>query len=95
MSGEYLENRTFDEIHVGDSECFTRTLTSQDLHLFAAVSGDVNPAHVDEQYARQLPLGQVGRTQPLGRRSFPVCSGPSSPVPGPCTSRRTCDFSGR
>jgi len=44
---DYIENRTFDEIKVGDSERLTRTLTSQDLYLFAAVSGDVNPTHVD------------------------------------------------
>ena len=40
-------------------ECCTRTLTSQDLRLFAAVSGDVNPAHVDEHYARHFLSGRL------------------------------------
>ena len=56
---DYIENRTFDEIKVGDSERLTRTLTSQDLYLFAAVSGDVNPTHVDEHYARHFLSGRL------------------------------------
>ena len=59
MSGDYLENRTFDEIRVGDSASLVRTLTDQDLRLFAAVSGDVNPTHVDEEYARRFLSGRL------------------------------------
>ncbi|MBT0671522.1 bifunctional enoyl-CoA hydratase/phosphate acetyltransferase [Novosphingobium profundi] len=47
-----IENRTFDEIALGDSASVTRTLTQRDIHLFALVSGDVNPAHVDVDYAQ-------------------------------------------
>jgi phosphate acetyltransferase len=49
---DYVENRTFDEINVGDSASLVRTLTRDDISLFAVMSGDVNPAHVDEEYAR-------------------------------------------
>ena len=59
MSEEYIENRTFDEIHVGDSQRLTRTLTSQDLYLFAAVSGDVNPMHVGDLYAQHFLSGKL------------------------------------
>jgi len=47
-----IENRTFDEIKVGDSASLARTLTPEDVQLFAVMSGDVNPAHVDEEYAK-------------------------------------------
>ncbi|WP_296947545.1 bifunctional enoyl-CoA hydratase/phosphate acetyltransferase [uncultured Massilia sp.] len=47
-----IENRTFDELRVGDSASLTRTLTRKDIALFAVMSGDVNPAHVDDEYAR-------------------------------------------
>ena len=50
--GDLIENRTFDEIAVGDSAGVTRTLTKANIELFAVMSGDVNPAHLDEQYAR-------------------------------------------
>jgi acyl dehydratase len=49
---QYIENKTFDEIAVGDHAELTRTLRSEDIELFAVMSGDVNPAHVDEEYAR-------------------------------------------
>lgn len=48
----YIENKTFDEIKVGDTAELTRTLTPQDIKLFAVMSGDVNPAHVDAEYAK-------------------------------------------
>ncbi|MCG2842043.1 bifunctional enoyl-CoA hydratase/phosphate acetyltransferase [Sandaracinobacter sp. RS1-74] len=46
-----IENRTFDEIAVGDSASLVRTLSKKDIQLFALVSGDVNPAHLDAEYA--------------------------------------------
>ena len=56
---EYLENRTFDEIQVGDSAALTRTLTEQDIMLFAVMSGDINPAHVDPEYAKNSQFREV------------------------------------
>lgn len=50
-SPETLENITYDELHEGDSATFTRTLTEDELVLFAAVSGDVNPVHLDAEFA--------------------------------------------
>lgn len=50
-SDEFIENKTFDEIAVGDSASLVRTLSKDDIALFAVMSGDVNPAHLDQQYA--------------------------------------------
>ena len=44
---DYIENRTFEEIEVGESASLTRALTADDLQLLASVSGDVAPAHVE------------------------------------------------
>ena len=49
---QYIENRTFDELQIGDSAELTRTLRKQDIELFAILSGDVNPAHVDADFAK-------------------------------------------
>ena len=46
-----LRNRTFDEIAVGDSAGIERALTQEDIQLFAILSGDVNPQHVDPAFA--------------------------------------------
>ena len=50
-SDRMIENRTFDEIAIGDSASLSRTVTQQDVELFAIISGDVNPAHMDPAYA--------------------------------------------
>jgi len=46
-----LENFTFEEIAVGQQARYARTVGEDDLLLFAAVSGDVNPVHLDEEFA--------------------------------------------
>ena len=55
----YIENRTYDEIQVGDSATLIRTLKPQDIQLFAIMSGDVNPAHVDPEYAKSSMFREV------------------------------------
>jgi len=47
-----IENHPFDELKLGDSASLVRTLHEKDIQLFAVMSGDVNPAHVDEEYAK-------------------------------------------
>ncbi|UYM15043.1 MaoC family dehydratase [Endozoicomonas euniceicola] len=46
-----LENIPFEELTVGQSDSLTRTLTEKDLLLFAKVSGDTNPVHLDKNFA--------------------------------------------
>ena len=50
---ELIENRTFDEIAIGDSASLERSVTKQDIELYATVSGDANPTHLDETFAKQ------------------------------------------
>jgi phosphotransacetylase/acyl dehydratase len=47
----FIENRPFDEIAIGERASLSHTLTQRDIDLFATVSGDINPAHVDPAYA--------------------------------------------
>jgi len=54
-----IENRTYDEIQIGESASLTRTVKQQDIQLFAALSGDVNPAHLDHEYAAGSMFGGV------------------------------------
>ena len=42
---DMLENRTWDEIKVGDSRCLTRTCQMEDIELFGVATGDFNPTH--------------------------------------------------
>lgn len=61
MSGKLMENITFGELEIGQSAELTRPLTEKDIALFAAVSGDINPAHMNEDYAQSSPFhGIIG-----------------------------------
>ncbi len=43
---------TINELSVGQSESFTKTISESDVYLFAGVTGDFNPAHIDEEQAK-------------------------------------------
>ncbi len=59
MSPETLQNRCFDEIHIGDTASISHTLTLQDVQLFAAVSGEISPTHLDSELDKQLGPGDL------------------------------------
>jgi len=41
------------EIQIGDEASFAKTITEADVMLFAGLSGDFNPIHIDAEYARE------------------------------------------
>lgn len=47
-----LRGKYIDEINEGMTAVFSKTVTEADIVLFAGVSGDTNPVHLDEDYAR-------------------------------------------
>src|SRR5579863_3007827 len=59
MTKSFLKNRTFDEIKIGDAASLTRLVSADDVQLFAAVSGDVNPTHFDAKYAAHDAFGHI------------------------------------
>lgn len=46
------ETKTFDELRIGDSCIFTRSITDADIKDYAQVVGDHNPLHIDEDYGK-------------------------------------------
>jgi 3-hydroxybutyryl-CoA dehydratase len=44
------------EIKIGDKASMAKTVTESDVYLFAGITGDLNPAHVNEQYAQGTPF---------------------------------------
>jgi len=45
-------NKTYDEILIGDKYFFSKTIESCDVYSFAGITGDFNPAHLNEEFAR-------------------------------------------
>lgn len=46
-----MAGKTIEELEVGQSARFSKTVTETDIYLYAGITGDFNPAHVNEQYA--------------------------------------------
>lgn len=54
---EKLQNLTYDEISVGQTADYSKQVGDNDIRMFAAVSGDVNPVHLDEAFATGTMFG--------------------------------------
>lgn len=59
MPGTLLENKTFDEIKIGDTASISKTLTREDIDKFAALTGDLNPTHLDSDFAEKYNSGHL------------------------------------
>ena len=49
--------RTRATLQVGDKGSFTKTITEKDVFEFADATGDFNPLHIDEEYAKRTVFG--------------------------------------
>ena len=47
-----MQGLFFEDLSLGQSADMTKIVTTADIEAFAAVSGDTNPVHLDEAYAR-------------------------------------------
>lgn len=48
-----MRGRTIKEINLGDQSSYSRTVSEADVVLFGGVSGDLNPAHFNEEYSKK------------------------------------------
>jgi 3-hydroxybutyryl-CoA dehydratase len=55
--GEVMSGDTIDDIPVGLKTRVTKTVSESDVYLFAGITGDFDPNHVDEEYTRKTSLG--------------------------------------
>lgn len=44
--------KSIDEIKVGDYATFQKTISETDVYMYAGISGDINPAHVNEEFMK-------------------------------------------
>jgi phosphate acetyltransferase/phosphate butyryltransferase len=89
---EYIENQTFDGIALGASASLTRILTWDDIQLFAAMSGDVNPAHVDAEFAQSDFFHKIIAHGMWGAALISTLLGTKLPGPGTIYLGQTLRF---
>ena len=47
-----IAGKSIDQLQVGDAAEFAKTVSETDIYLYAGITGDFNPAHVNENYAK-------------------------------------------
>ena len=47
-----MAGKSIEQIRVGDAAEFAKTVTETDVYLYAGITGDLNPAHLNEAYAK-------------------------------------------
>ncbi|MBY4893630.1 bifunctional enoyl-CoA hydratase/phosphate acetyltransferase [Rhodobacteraceae bacterium N5(2021)] len=87
-----MENKIFAELKVGDTVELIRTLRPNDIELFAVMSGDVNPAHVDAEFARSDMFHKVIAHGMWGGALISAVLGTELPGPGTVYLNQNLDF---
>ncbi|NRP11046.1 MULTISPECIES: MaoC family dehydratase [unclassified Marinobacterium] len=77
LHGYYLE-----DLVVGMSDSFAKTISEADVYGFAGISGDTNPVHINEEYAATTPFGQRIAHGMLSAALISTVAGTKLPGPG-------------
>lgn len=47
-----IQEMNFNDIHVGDNACMSKTISESDIYTFAGLTGDFNPVHINAEFAK-------------------------------------------
>jgi len=89
---QMIRNRIFDEIAVGESASMERTLHTEDIALFALMSGDLNPQHLDPEFAASTRFHGVIAHGMWGGALISAVLGTHLPGPGTVYLAQTLSF---
>jgi phosphate acetyltransferase len=81
-SQDLIVNVVYDDIFIGQTAAQSRTLTQSDIQAFATVTGDVNPAHLDSEYANHTLFHGVIAHGMWGGALISTILGTQLPGPG-------------
>jgi 3-hydroxybutyryl-CoA dehydratase len=77
-----LKGLTINELQIGDKGSFEKTVTETDVYLFAGITGDLNPAHINQREAEQTMFkGRIAHGM-LGAGLISAVLGMYLPGPG-------------
>jgi acyl dehydratase len=81
-----------EDFHVGQHATFTKTFTEEDMQHFIAITGDRNPLHVDEEFARRTQFGRRVLQGMLTASIFSTMVGMLLPGTGAIYRSQTLNF---
>lgn len=50
-------SKTFAQINIGDTASFEKTISEADVYMFAGITGDMNPAHINHEAMKNTKFG--------------------------------------
>lgn len=77
-----MNTRYFEDLNVGDTATYSRTIQQADIAAFAELSGDHNPIHQDAAYAATTPFKGCIAHGMLGASYISTVLGTGLPGPG-------------
>lgn len=83
---------TFDDLKLGQKAYLKKTITEEDLSHFIAITGDTNPLHVDESFAKQTFFAQRIAHGMLSASLFSTLVGMHIPGIGAIYKSQTLEF---
>ncbi|MGA3115977.1 MAG: bifunctional enoyl-CoA hydratase/phosphate acetyltransferase [Syntrophobacteraceae bacterium] len=89
-----MKNVTFDEIEVGASATFSRTLSLPEIELLALVSGDVDPFHIEQAGSADSRAGSNTIHGASAAALISIAIGTKLPGPGMYIRRLDLSFQG-
>jgi 3-hydroxybutyryl-CoA dehydratase len=84
--------KTIEELKVGDTAKFSKTVSEADVYLFAGVTGDLNPAHVSEEFAKDTFFKTRIAHGMLSASFISTVIGTMMPGPGSVYMRQEANF---
>ncbi|MGD1971401.1 MAG: MaoC family dehydratase [Desulfobacterales bacterium] len=84
--------KTIEEMKVGDTAKFSKTVSESDVYLFAGITGDLNPAHVSEEFAKDTFFKTRIAHGMLSASFISTVIGTMLPGPGSVYMRQEANF---
>lgn len=84
--------KTIEEMNIGDSASFTKSVTDYDVYSMAGITGDFNPAHINTLYAEDTPFKERIAHGVLAVSLISGVLGTQLPGPGVIFISQVCDF---
>ena len=87
-----LDGYMFEDLEVGMTAIYSRTVTESDIVLFCGISGDTNPIHLDREYAARTRFGGTIAHGMLSASFISTVIGTKLPGPGAIYVSQNCRF---
>lgn len=87
-----MQGKTIDELVLGQSAQFSKTISESDVYLYAGITGDFNPAHINQAYAEKTKFKTRIAHGMLSAGFISNLLGTQLPGPGSIYLQQTLNF---